>query len=72
MELPMIWVDVEYLKMGFLVTLKRTTFYISLSRGLAVGTLLNAALLASMNSSNKVMLQTEKLYPVHTNFPGPS
>ena len=37
--------------MRFLATLRRTTFYISLSRGLAVGTLLNVALLASMNSS---------------------
>jgi len=42
-----IWVDVKYLKMRFLVTLKRTTFYISLSRGLAVA--YNVALLASMN-----------------------
>ena len=39
----MIWVDVKYLKMRFLVTLKRTTFYNSLSRGLAVGILLNVA-----------------------------
>ena len=55
-------------KMRFLATLRRTTFYISLSRGSAVGTLLNIALLASMISSNKVILQTGKLYPV----PGPS
>ena len=71
MDLPMIWVVVKYKKMMFLATLRRTTFYISLSRGLGVGTLLNIALLASMNSSNKVMLQMEKLYPAHTNS-GPS
>ena len=38
-------------KMRFLAMLRRRSFYISLSRGLAVGTLLNIALLASMNSS---------------------
>ena len=44
-----------------LATLRRTTFYISLSRGSAIGTLLNIALLAYASD--------EKLYPAHANFP---
>ena len=52
MGLPMIWVVVKYKKMRFLATLRRTTFYISLSRDLAVGTLLNVVLLAYVSDEN--------------------
>ena len=40
---------------------RRATFYISLSRGSAIGTLLNVTLLAYASD--------EKLYPAHANFP---
>ena len=56
MGLPIVWVVVKYEKMRFLATLRRTTFYISLSRSSAVGTLLNVALLAYVSKG--------KLYPV--------
>ena len=52
---------VKYEKMRFLATLRRTTFYISLSRGSAIGTFLNVTLLA--NASD------EKLNPAHANVP---
>ena len=56
-----LWVFVKYEKMRFLTTLRRATFYISLFRGSAIGSLLNVTLLAY--ASNK------KLYPAHANFP---
>ena len=52
---------VKYEKMRFLATLRRATFYISLSRGYAIGTLLNVTLPAYASD--------EKLYPAHANFP---
>ena len=52
---------VKYEKMRFLATLRRATFYISLSRGSEIGTLLNVTLLAYASD--------EKLYPAHANFP---
>ena len=57
----MSWVVVKYEKMRFLATLRRATFYISLSRGSAIGTLLNVTLLAYASD--------KKLYPAHANFP---
>ena len=57
----MSWVVVKYEKMRFLATLRRATFYISLYRGSAIGTLLNVTLLAYASD--------EKLYPAHANFP---
>ena len=52
---------VKYEKMMFLATLRRATFYILLSRGSVIGTLLNVTLL--------VYASNEKLYPAHANFP---
>ena len=52
---------VKYEKMRFLATFRRATFYISLSRGSTIGTLLNVTLLAYASD--------EKLDPAHTNFP---
>ena len=52
---------VKYEKMRFLATLRRATFYISLSRGSAIGTLLNVTLLGYASD--------EKLYPAHANSP---
>ena len=57
----MSWVVVKYEKMRFLATLRRETFYISLSKGSATGTLLNVTVLAYASD--------EKLYPAHANFP---
>ena len=47
--------------MRFLATLRRATFYILLSRGSAIGTLLNVTLLAYDSD--------EKRYSAHANFP---
>ena len=55
------WVVVKYEKMRSLALLRCATFYISLSRGSAIGTLLNVTLLAYASD--------EKLYPAHANFP---
>ena len=52
---------VKYEKMRFLATLRRATFYVLLSRGSAIGTLLNVTLLAYASD--------EKLNPAHANFP---
>ena len=52
---------VKYEKMSFLGTLRRATFYISFSRGSAIGILLNVTLLAYASD--------EKLYSAHANFP---
>ena len=57
----MSWVVVKYEKMRFLATLRRATFNILLSRGSAIGTLLNVTLLAYASD--------EKLYSAHANFP---
>ena len=57
----MTWVVVQYEKMRFPATLRRATFYILLSRGSAIGTLLNFTLLTYASD--------EKLYPAHANFP---
>ena len=57
----MSWVVVKYEKMRFLATLRRATFYISLSKGSAIGTLLNVTLLAYASD--------EKLYPAHAKIP---
>ena len=47
--------------MRFLATLRRATFYISLSKGSAIEKLLNVTLLAYASD--------EKLYSAHANFP---
>ena len=47
--------------MRFLATLRRATFYILLSRGSAIGILLNVTLLAYASD--------EKLNPAHAKFP---
>ena len=47
--------------MRFLATLRRATFYISLSKGSAIGILLNVTLLAYASD--------EKLYSARANFP---
>ena len=52
---------VKYETIMFLATLKRATIYISLSRGYAIGTLLNVTLPAYASD--------EKLYPAHAYFP---
>ena len=52
---------VKYEKSRFLATLRRTTFYILLSRGSAIGTSLNVTLLAYASD--------QKLNPAHANFP---
>ena len=57
----MVWVVVKYEKMRFLTMLRRATFYISLSRGSAVGTLLNVTLLA--------YVLDEKAFLAHAKFP---
>ena len=57
----MSWVVVQYEKMRFLATLRRATFYISLSKGSVIGILLNVTLLAYASD--------EKLYSAHVNFP---
>ena len=57
----MSWVVVKYEKMRFLATLRRATFYILLSRGYAIRTLLNVTLL--------VYDSDEKRYSAHANFP---
>ena len=54
----MSWMVVKYEKMRFLAMLRRA---ILLSRGSAIGTLLNVILLA--------YALDEKLYPAHANFP---
>ena len=51
---------VKYEKMWFLATLRRATLYISLSKGSAIGTLLNVTLLAYASD--------EKLDPAHASF----
>ena len=56
----MSWVVIKYEKMRFLATLRRATFYILLSRGSAIGTLLDVTLLAYASD--------EKLYSAHANF----
>ena len=60
----MTWVVVQYEKMRFLATLRRAVFYISLSKGSAIGTLLNVTLLAYASD--------EKLYSARANFPDSS
>ena len=57
----MSWVVVKYEKMRFLATLSRATFRISLSKGSAIGTLLNVTLLAYASD--------EKLYFAPGIFP---
>ena len=57
----MSWVVVKYENMRFLATLRRATFYISLSKSSAIGTLLNVTLLAYASD--------EKLYSAPANFP---
>ena len=54
-------VIVKYKKMRLLATLRRATFYISLSIGSAIGTLLNVTLLAYASD--------EKLLFARANFP---
>ena len=54
------WVIIKYETMRFLATLRRATFYILLSRGSAIGTLINVTLLAYASD--------EKLYSAHANF----
>ena len=54
-------VILKYEKMRFLATLRRATFYISLSRGSAIGKLLNVNLLAYASD--------DKLYSTRADFP---
>ena len=61
----MVWVVVKYEKMRFLATLRRTTFYISLSRDSAVGTLLNDAYLLMFQRKNCIPSRA-KLIVVHS------
>ena len=70
---------VKYEKMRFLATLRRATFYISLSRGSAIGKLLNVTLLAYASdeklysaraiSESNIELATEQIVVLRNKAP---